>query len=167
MLIIEKADKKDAQQVLDYLNIIGGESDNLLFGLNEFILSLEEEEKHIESIKNSELNALFLGKIGEEIVCIGSLMTSPRKRIEHHADLAISVKKKYWGLGIGTQLMKTIIDYAKKNNRTEILHLGVKADNIAAINLYKKMGFEEIGVYKNFFKINNQYYDEILMNLYL
>ncbi len=123
MLIIEKADKKDAQQVLDYLNIVGGESDNLLFGLNEFTMSLEEEEKHIESIKNSECNALFLGKIEDEIVCIGSMMTSPRKRIEHHSELAISVKKKYWGLGIGTQLIKKIIHYAKQNETTEILHL--------------------------------------------
>ena len=49
----------------------------------------------------------------------------------------------------------------------QVIHLGVKADNENAIKLYKKLGFEKIGVYKNFFKINGIYYDEILMNLYL
>jgi len=36
-----------------------------------------------------------------------------------------------------------------------------------AIKLYEKLGFEKIGLYKNFFKIDGNYYDEILMNLYL
>ena len=63
--------------------------------------------------------------------------------------------------------MKELIEFAKMNGRTEIIHLGVKADNVNAIKLYKNMGFEEIGVYKKFFKINGLYYDEILMNLYL
>ena len=60
-----------------------------------------------------------------------------------------------------------MISFAKRNGQTEILHLGVKNDNINAINLYKKMGFHEVGRHKNFFKIEGNYYDEILMDLYL
>ena len=47
------------------------------------------------------------------------------------------------------------------------MHLGVKADNLTALSLYRKMGFNEIGRHKNFFKINGKYYDEILMDLHL
>lgn len=164
---IEKAVKSDAQQVLDYLNIVGGESDNLLFGADEFTMSLEAEENYINNLETSKSSALFVGKIENEIVCIGSAMTPLRERIAHQADISLTVKKKYWGLGIGTQLMQTIIDFAKQSGTIEILHLGVKCDNVAAINLYKKMGFEEIGRFSNYFKINGKYYDEILMNLYL
>ena len=77
------------------------------------------------------------------------------------------IKKEYWNIGVGTELMKTLIDFAKTNGKTEIMHLGVKADNISAIKLYNKFGFEEIGIYKKFFKIDGIYYDEVLMNLYL
>ncbi|MDU7441828.1 MAG: GNAT family N-acetyltransferase, partial [Clostridium sp.] len=36
-----------------------------------------------------------------------------------------------------------------------------------AIKLYKRHGFVEVGVHKNFFNINGDYYDEILMDLYI
>lgn len=164
-LQIREAVKEDAQEIIDYLNLVGGESDNLLFGANEFHMTIEGEENFIESMADSKTSALFVGKINEEVVCVGSMVSGQRERIAHQAELAVSVKKKYWGIGVGTQLIQTIIDFAKSNHTTEILHLGVRAENIAAIKLYKKMGFKQIGVYKNFFKINGKHYDEILMNL--
>lgn len=97
----------------------------------------------------------------------GSLFSPVRERIAHQTDFAISVKKKYWGIGVGTELMKIMIDFARANGKTEVIHLGVKEDNVAAIELYKKMGFEEIGRYRNYFKIGDKYWDELLMNLYL
>ena len=167
ILEIDKAIRSDAQEIINYLNIIGGESDNLLFDANGFHMSVEAEENFIENLTNFRTSALFIGKIDNEIACVGSILSSQRDRIAHQAEIAISVKKKFWGLGVGTHLMQTIINYAKSNGQTEILHLGVIEDNYNAISLYKKMGFEEIGRYKKFLKINGQYKDEILMNLYL
>jgi RimJ/RimL family protein N-acetyltransferase len=43
----------------------------------------------------------------------------------------------------------------------------VKASNFKAIKLYEKLGFEQIGTHKNYFNINGEYDDEILMDLYL
>lgn len=134
---IDKAAKIDAPKMIEYLNTVGGESDNLLFGSNGFHMSVEAEEKLIEDLTDSKVSALLIGKIEKEIVCVGSIMTSPRERICHQADLAISVKKKYWGLGIGTILMQAMIDFSKKNRKTEILHLGLKADNLIALSLYR------------------------------
>lgn len=167
ILQINKAAKGDAAGLVEFLNLIGGESNNLLFGANGFQMTTEAEEIFIENLLESDVSALLVGKIEDEIVCIGSIMTSPRERISHQAELSISVKKKYWGLSIGTYLMETMISSAKRNGQTEILHLGVKNDNINAINLYNKMGFHEVGRHKNFFKIEGDYYDEILMDLYL
>lgn len=167
ILQIDKAIKIDAPKIIEYLNVVGGESDNLLFGANDFHMSVKAEEKFIENLTDSKVSALYVGKIENEVVCVGSIMTPLKERISHQADLAVSVKKKYWGLGIGTHLMQTMIDFAKKNGQTEILHLGVKAENLTALSLYKKMGFHEIGRHEKFFKINGKYYDEILMDLYL
>ena len=35
-LILRKANGNDAEKMIEYLNTVGGESDNLLFGKNEF-----------------------------------------------------------------------------------------------------------------------------------
>ncbi len=167
VLAIRKAIKEDAQAVLDYLNQIGGESDNLLFGLNGFPLSQESEAMFIDSLQASKTSGLFIGLVEEEIVSVVSLQSPPRERIAHQADLAMSVKKKFWHLGIATAMLRHVIDFARQSGQLEVLHLGVRADNTRALSLYRRVGFAEIGRYPKFFKIKGIYYDEILMNLYL
>lgn len=166
-LVLRQATEDDAAAVVDFLSLVSGESDNLLFSAGEFNMSVEDEKKFLAAKADAKTSAFFIGRIGDEVVCFGNLHADVRKRIAHSADVALAVKKKYWGIGIGKALMQTMIDFAKSNGKTEILHLGVRKGNTAAYALYQKMGFEEIGIYKNFFKIDDVYDDEILMNLYL
>lgn len=121
--IIDKAKKEDAKDIIEYLNIIGGESENLLFGANGFPLSTEQEEEVIESKNSSLTSCLMIGRIDGEVASVISLTAPMRERIAHTCEIGIK--------------------------------------------LYEKLGFEKIGLYKNFFKIDGNYYDEILMNLYL
>ena len=39
--------------------------------------------------------------------------------------------------------------------------------NNIAIKLYEKYGFKKIGTHKNYFNIEETYYDKILMDLYI
>ena len=55
----------------------------------------------------------------------------------------VSVYSEYGGKGIAKQIFANFIEYTKVNNIYEI-KLEVSAINIAAINLYKKFGFESI-----------------------
>lgn len=167
-LKIARALKEDAGDLLEYLNLIGGESDNLLFGANEFHMSIAEEEAFIEEISNSAASALFVAKIGSEIVSVANIAATPRKRLAHQATIGISVKQAYWNLGIATAMMQEIINFAKATKVIEIISLEVNATNTTAMHLYKKFGFVAIGRYDNFFKFSDDYYaDAILMNLYL
>ena len=63
---------------------------------------------------------------------------------------------------IGTMLMTKIIERARKMNLRNI-ELEVVADNKAAISLYHKMGFSDVGVYRNYWFANNVYSDAIIM----
>ena len=166
-LTICKAKKEDAQKLLDYLDTVGGESDNLLFGAEGFGMTVEQEERFIERLEASQTSALFVGWIEDTIVGVGSISAHARERVSHNCEIAISVLKAFWGMGIGTRMMHEMIDFAKRTNKLEIVHLGVRSDNTRAIALYKKLGFREIGLYPGFFKIDGKGYDEILMNLYL
>lgn len=66
------------------------------------------------------------------------------------------VKKEYRNKGIGTKIMKFLINKAREMNYSEI-SLGVDCINGAAIHLYKKFGFEIIkkdkDEYGEFFKM--------------
>ncbi len=166
-VVIAKAKASDAQNILDYLNQVGAESDNLLFGGGEMTMSVEEEERYIEATNGQKNSAIFVGKLAKEIVCIGSISSSQRARIAHRAEFALSVKKAYWGKGIGSLLMDKMIEFCKENGCTTMVSLGVKAENENAIKLYKKFGFEVVGRHKNYFNIAGKYYDDVLMDLHL
>lgn len=70
-------------------------------------------------------------------------------------------------MGIGTTVMKVLIDFAKNHETIKTISLGVKASNKKAQHLYEKLGFEKVGVHRNFFNIDGNYDDEILMDLYI
>ena len=124
---IEKAVPSDAAMLLKYLKQVGGESDNLTFGLEGMPFSVEAEAEFISSMENSIDDIMLLAKSGEKIVGCASLSRLPR-RMKHRGDFAISVAKEYWNKGIGSQLLSNIIAFAKGNN-FEIIDLQVRSDN--------------------------------------
>lgn len=166
-LLLREAETKDAKSIIEYLNIVGGESDNLLFGKNEFTHTVEQE---IEYIKDKEQNTdtlLLLGIIEDKIVSLAHINSLSQRRIAHYSEMSITVKQEYQGLGIGTAVMKELIKFAKENSLIKYISLGVKASNEKAISLYQKFGFKRVGVHKDYFNVNGIYDDEILMDLSL
>lgn len=166
-LLLREAVPDDAPRVLAYLNRVGGESDNLLFGKDGFPMPVERERAFLESQRKEEKSIMLAGFVGEEVVSISSVnaLTS-RKRVAHRAGVAISVGKPYWNQGVGRRAMETLIQFAK-NCGLEVLQLEVRADNAPAIALYEKVGFEKMGLYKKFMKVDGRDFDAWYMNLYL
>ena len=77
--------------------------------------------------------------------------------------MGISVRKEYWGCGLGSYLMQLAIDQTRTNG-FEQLELGVFSDNTRAIHLYEKVGFERCGTIPHAFKLKDgTYRDEIMM----
>ena len=58
--------------------------------------------------------------------------------------MAIALRQKYWGQGIGKLLVQAVIDTAIQKG-VDYLELEVVADNLRAIGLYERMGFERLG----------------------
>jgi len=77
----------------------------------------------------------------------------------HIANLA--VKENWRGCGIASWLMNIIFSIAHEN-QIKIMHLEVRKSNEAAINLYKKFGFEIVGCRKNYYEKEKE--DAILMS---
>jgi RimJ/RimL family protein N-acetyltransferase len=166
-LVLRRPIVDDAKSIIEYLNIVGGESDNLLFGKDEFTLSVENEIEYIKNISNDDNILMILGVIDNNIVSVAQISCPNRKRISHNSEISISVKKDYWSKGIGSATMMELIKFAKEHGTIKNISLGVKASNINAMSMYEKFGFEKVGTHKNFFNINGDFDDEILMDLYI
>jgi len=94
--------------------------------------------------KNSKY---IIAKINDEIVGFAGVSI-----VLDTADITnIVVKKRFRGNGISTILSENIIELAKSNN-CNIINLEVNQNNLVAINLYKKLGFNQNGLRKNYYK---------------
>ena len=85
----------------------------------------------------------------------------------HVGILGIIVKKKYRDLGIGIKLIDLAIRESKKLNNKEKIVLSCFSTNERAVHLYKKLGFREVGVRKKQFHMDETYYDEVFMELWI
>jgi RimJ/RimL family protein N-acetyltransferase len=79
--------------------------------------------------------------------------------------MGISVRKKYWGLGIGSLLLKVIIEWAKGTQVIRKIDLLTRADNEKAMKLYEKYGFRKEGILTRDMCINGIFYDSVSMGL--
>lgn len=64
--------------------------------------------------------------------------------------LNIATKKEFKRMGIATALIKNSVDIAKQKNLAQIF-LEVEIDNMPAIKLYEKFGFEILKIRKNYY----------------
>jgi ribosomal protein S18 acetylase RimI-like enzyme len=85
----------------------------------------------------------------------------------HVGILGIIVKKKYRDLGIGAGLIDIAIRESKKVNNKEKIVLSCFSTNERALHLYKRIGFNIVGVRKKQFYMDAKYYDEVLMELWI
>jgi putative acetyltransferase len=63
-------------------------------------------------------------------------------RLSHSAGFGISVHPDYWGRGVGGRLMEAMLDLADNWLNLRRVWLEVYTDNLPAVYLYEKYGFE-------------------------
>ena len=160
--LIREAVPDDAEKMISYLNQVGGESDNLLHGKNEFAVPVEGVKRKLAMSKDSENSVVLIALENDEIIARAEIDGYYQARIRHRAMFSISVRKDYWDQGIGTEMIENIFEQAKKM-KIRIIELEVIADNVRAIHLYHKMGFVDIGTYKDYFFVNGMYKDAMVM----
>jgi RimJ/RimL family protein N-acetyltransferase len=101
-----------------------------------------------------------------EVVGWCDISLSKHPRMLHRGSLGMGLRADHRGRGLGTKLLQAAIEHAKKVG-LEKVELSVYTDNLPAIALYRKQGFEEEGLRKKFRKLNGKYYDCLLMAKFL
>lgn len=78
---------------------------------------------------------------------VGHAMLEPLllRTTAHVFRLTIVVHPGHEGTGIGTEMMRDLVDWAERDPRVGRLELNVRATNAVAMRLYRKFGFEEEG----------------------
>ena len=164
-VMIAEATTEDAQHMIDFYNVVGGETDFLSFGKNEFNQKVEAYKKFLESTRLEQNSIILLATINDEIISIASINSSQKNRIKHVGTLGIVISEQFTGQGLGRKMMEQLIQWATSNGVTTKVSLVTREDNNLAIELYEKLGFEKEGLIKKDTLIDGVYYNTIVMGL--
>lgn len=166
--LIRNATAHDAEEILLNLKKVHEETNFLLTYPDEKRFSIEEEKSFLSQKEESAAEVQLCALVGDVIVGLASVSTiGAWEKINHRAELGLSIEKDFWRLGIGSELTAACIDCATKAGFRQ-LELEVVGDNRNAIDLYKKMGFIEYGRNpRGFASRKSDYQELILMRLEL
>lgn len=63
----------------------------------------------------------------------------------------VAVREELWNRGVGRMMLQELMERGKKRG-IERFTLEVRVSNLAAIHLYQRLGFEPVGIRKNFYE---------------
>lgn len=164
-LTLRHAKPDDAQQLINYLNQVSGESENITFGPGEFGMSVEEERTFLIQNAQQPTSLYLIAEIESEIVGTMTFSTGKRLRVRHVGEFGTTVLRKYWNYGIGGHMLAYLIEWAKQTGIVRKINLRVRVDNLPAIHLYEKHGFIHEGHITREFYLHGQFVDAYVMGL--
>jgi len=166
-LVIREAEALDAGPIIEYLDVVCGETDFLSFGAGEFGMSLEEEMAYLEQSRELDNRLYIVATVGHRIVASLGFDGGGRPRTRHGGEFGITVRKSHWDQGIGSILMDSMIEWAQATECVTKINLRCRVDNDRAIRLYKSKGFEVEGTVRRDLLVDGVYHDHLLMGLTL
>lgn len=164
---IREATGRDVEGVMRYMRELVDE-EGLYIGYEpgEYDPPVERELGWIEEHMVRDNSVMFLavasGEKGE-IVGLLNCTGSRRWANRHETTLGISVRKGWRGKGIGTRLMKAALEWAEGNEVVKRVQLEVLAENVEAIELYERLGFEVEGVRRRAMWKQGRWMDGVVM----
>ncbi len=120
---------------------------------------------------NAWLNGLIASKRYEAVVvsqgrCIGyGALYVQGEHFDHCGILMLGFREAFRGKRIGDTVLSMLIDTARHVFGLSKLQLTVTTDNVAAVSLYKKHGFEIEGLYRRFARRGEVFCDAYAMAL--
>jgi len=156
----------DATILLEYFERVNLESKNLLREPGEYTFTVNDERKFIRRVVESVDEYMAVVIYEDEVIASIGFRSSHLRRIAHRASLGMSVRKDFNDLGLGTIMMHHIEEVAKEMGKTK-LELEVRIDNLNAVHLYEKFGFELEGTTKSGFFVDEKYVDLLVMGKFL
>ena len=130
--------------------------------VNDKVITREEHKAFMDALKTDTTNHYFLVKRNEYN---GVVSLNRYDSYNRRAYLGIYANPDLSGKGAGTACMQVLLYLAFEVFGLHTLKLEVISDNIRAIQLYEKFGFEREGCFKDYLHRNSSWQDMLVMGL--
>ena len=158
---LRSAREEDAAQLLQYLKVTASETSFLIREPEEVTMTLEKEKAFIKKVEDGERELMLLAFVDGRHA--GNCSMTPAGsflRYRHRCVVAIALYQEFWGLGLGRQMLETVLKEAK-NCGFEQAELEVADGNDRAIALYESLGFRRFGTLPQNMKYEDGSYRDV------
>ncbi|MBQ2953015.1 MAG: GNAT family N-acetyltransferase [Clostridia bacterium] len=138
---------QDAADLVQYLHDTAADTPFVLRTPDEITMTVEGEERFLEAVVDSESDCMILCEVDGCIAGNCHLSFMGKKKVRHRCEVAIALRKAYWGLGIGTAMFAEMIRLAEAREDVMVMELEFIEGNARARGLYEKMGFRITGMH--------------------
>lgn len=137
----------DAVDLVQYLHDTAADTPFVLRTPEEVSMTVEGEERFLDMVVDSDGDCMILCEVEGRIAGNCHLAFRDKKKVRHRCDVAIALRKEFWGLGIGTAMFEAMIAIAEKREGVTVMELEFIEGNARARGLYEKMGFRIVGMH--------------------
>ena len=160
-IVVRRATTKDAAA---FARMMGDPA--VYAGLMQLPFPSEElwAQRLTEGLAPGKTDLLLVAELDGHVVGSSGLHpAAPAVRRRHALMLGISVAAEAQRRGVGSAMMTAMCDYADRWAGALRLELTVYADNLPAIALYRKFGFEVEGTHRAYALRDGRYVDALCM----
>jgi RimJ/RimL family protein N-acetyltransferase len=163
-ILIRDAEPKDAASLIDINTKVINEKLYMLRESDETNYTIDREAENIERHHSSEGAVFIVAEADGMIAGYLEFENGIFKRTKHSGMFSMFILDEWRNKGIGRLLLKTLIEWAEKNETIEKITLAVFSTNERALSLYEKLGFIEEGRCPRDMKLDDgSYMDSVLM----
>ncbi|WP_417351726.1 GNAT family N-acetyltransferase [Flavobacterium alkalisoli] len=131
---------------------------------SRFLIRQYLENAHQDIYEAKQLRLAICEKDG--FTALGLIDLFDFDPVNQRAGIGIIIRnEEHRNKGVGKEALGLLIDYAFHRLQLHQLYANIDTGNVASITLFTNFGFEQIGVKKDWNRVDNQYKDEALYQL--
>ena len=147
--------ERDAADLVQYLHDTAGDTPYVLRTPAEITMTVEGEERFLDAIVDSDTDCMILCEVEGRIAGNCHLTFNTRVKTRHRCEVAIALRKEFWGMGIGAAMFEAMERIARQREGVTVMELEFIEGNARARGLYEKMGFRIVGWHPNAIRLED------------
>jgi RimJ/RimL family protein N-acetyltransferase len=164
-VLLRQAEPGDAERLLQCIRTYVPQSQYIPKLKQEITMTPAQAAEWIGFLLVNHNSLMVVAEYDNCIIGNLDLTGNRRKMMEHTAVIGMGILPEWQHSGLGTAMLRAAIEWAVKNPALELLWLQVFTENQPGIALYRKMGFTDNGIIRNFFRQDNTYFHQLTMTL--
>ncbi|MAS32409.1 MAG: hypothetical protein CL610_00285 [Anaerolineaceae bacterium] len=163
---VREAVPSDAAGIVAHIRRIADEPNNgiSISSATEFKFTEVDEVEIIKKYAESDNRLMLVAEVEKAIIGVANCRGSDGG-YSHTLSFGITVNRDWRDRGVGTAMLRYMIDWCRANPVVHRLELWVFPDNVRAIHVYEKLGFQHEGNRRASFLKDGEFRDLLLMGM--